>query len=60
MGKISYGQGKKNVCYIINLLNSMNDLESIVKQLYGKRIVKSKAQGNPHFLFNVYEDQQTH
>jgi sensor histidine kinase YesM len=37
----------------------MTDLESIVKQLYGKRMTKCKAQGNPHFLFNVYEDQPT-
>lgn len=37
----------------------MNDLDSIVKQLYGKRMAKCKAQGNPHFLFNVYEDTQT-
>ena len=38
----------------------MSDLESIVKDIYGKRMTKHKAQGNSHFLFSVYEDTQTH
>lgn len=37
----------------------MNDLETIVKRMYGQRMVKSQTQGNSHFLFSLYQDTQT-
>lgn len=38
----------------------MKGLETTVKDVYGERLAKCATQGNPHYLFSLFEDSLTH